>query len=196
MTVDHETDKLYWAGYQGKTGRGYFFEVNKEDGSLLSMVKTADNAELSGLFKPYDCGRALLPENEAATALLLSKTELYLTMNQTAVLTCLPKPYYAGMENVTWTSDNPEVATVSDGIVKATRRGDCHGHCQAGGLTVSCQVQVNAVTGEAYLYNSKGSQWSTWRRPASERPGAVRYGGDRPHHGCRLHEGLCLCLRL
>ena len=159
MTVDHETDKLYWAGYQGKTGRGYFFEVNKEDGSLLSMVKTADNAELSGLFKPYDCGRALLPENEAATALLLSKTELYLTMNQTAVLTCLPKPYYAGMENVTWTSDNPEVATVSDGIVKATGVGTATVTAQAGGLTVSCQVQVNAVTGEAYLYNSKGSQW-------------------------------------
>ena len=87
MTVDHETDKLYWAGYQGQVGQGYFFEVSKEDGSLLSMVKPEDNAELTGLFKPDDCGRALLPENEAATALLLSKTELYLTMNQTAGLT-------------------------------------------------------------------------------------------------------------
>ena len=31
MTVDHETDKLYWAGYQGQVGQGYFFEVSKED---------------------------------------------------------------------------------------------------------------------------------------------------------------------
>lgn len=33
MTVDHETDKLYWAGYQGQVGQGYFFEVSKEDGA-------------------------------------------------------------------------------------------------------------------------------------------------------------------
>lgn len=179
MTVDHETDKLYWAGYQGKTGRGYFFEVNKEDGSLLSMVKTADNAELSGLFKPYDCGRALLPENEAATALLLSKTELYLTMNQTAVLTCLPKPYYAGMENVTWTSDNPEVATVSDGIVKATRRGDCHGHCPGwrpdGFLPGAGQRRHRRGIPVQQQGKPVGPPGGG---PASERPGAVRYGGD------------------
>ena len=123
------------------------------------MVKPEDNAELTGLFKAYDCGRALLPENEAATGLLLSKTELYLTMNQTAGLTCLPKPYYADMEKRD---------------LDLGQSGGCHGvrwHCeatgvgsatvtaQAGDLTVSCQVHVNAVTGEAYLYNNKGSQW-------------------------------------
>ena len=159
MTVDHETDKLYWAGYQGQVGQGYFFEVSKEDGSLLSMVKPEDNAELTGLFKPYDCGRALLPENEAATALLLSKTELYLTMNQTAGLTCLPKPYYADMENVTWTSDNPGGCHSIRWHCEGDWRGSATVTAQAGDLTVSCQVHVNAVTGEAYLYNNKGSQW-------------------------------------
>ena len=159
MTVDHETDKLYWAGYQGKVGQGYFFEVSKEDGGLLSMVKPADNAELTALFKPYDCGRALLPEGETASQLLLSKTDLYLTVDQSAVLACLPKPYYADLENVTWTSDNPEVATVSNGLVKARGVGTATVTAQMGSLTASCQVQVNAVTGEAYLYNTKGSQW-------------------------------------
>ncbi len=40
MTVDHETKhKPLLGGYQGQVGQGYFFEVSKEDGSLLSMVK-------------------------------------------------------------------------------------------------------------------------------------------------------------
>ena len=42
---------------------------------------------------------------------------------------------------------------------KATGVGSATVTAQAGDLTVSCQVHVNAVTGEAYLYNNKGSQW-------------------------------------
>lgn len=159
MTVDHETNRLYWAAYQGRVGSSYFFEVSKTDGGLLSMTKPADNCEITALFKPYDCGRDLLPQDAVVTGISLSKSEVYLTLGDNTVLNCLPAPYYAELDQVNWTSDNPAVATVKDGTVNAVGVGAATITATVGDHTASCQVYVNHVSGELYLYNTAGQQW-------------------------------------
>ncbi|MGM9641314.1 MAG: S8 family serine peptidase [Faecousia sp.] len=160
MTVDHETNKLYWAGYQGRMGKGYFFEVSMDNGGLLSMTATEDNAEMTALFKPYDSGKAILPTDTEATGLSLSRAELFLTIGESAALTAMPKPYYAAMGDVTWYTSDEAVAAVSDGVVVATGVGSAVITATVGDLEVSCQVSVNNVTGgELYLYNTPSSQW-------------------------------------
>lgn len=161
MTVDHETNKLYWAGYQGKAGRSYFMELDKESGNALSMVSTMDNGEMCGLFKPWDCGRDLFPMDTEATGLTMSKDQAFLTEGETVALSCLPQPYYARLDEAVWSSDNQAVATVHGGVVEAKGVGVANITAKIGEMETSCKVSVNNVKGSVMLYNNRAEQWVT-----------------------------------
>ena len=157
MTFDHATGKLWWAGYQGKTGTAYFIELSKETGDIVSLVQTADNAEMVGLFKPWHSGEDIIPDG-ALTGIALNSTDLYLNVGQTHTLTALAQPYNGTLGEVTWTSSNENVAVVSGyGIVEARGIGACTVTATCGGYSASCVVNVCDVSGTLFAYS--GGNW-------------------------------------
>lgn len=168
MTVDHETNKLYWAAYQDVTGVSSFFEVDKTTGQLLSATATEYNSQLSGLFKPYDTHRNLVPDGAALTGLTLLERKLTLRGGDTTSLHCQPQPYYAELnaEDLTWTSSDSAVATVENGTVAAVGSGTAIITAAVGELTASCQVEVVTLGGQLYAFNfgtdmSAANAWIT-----------------------------------
>ena len=155
MTVDHETNKLYWASYQGFDGENCLFEVDKTTGELTNIGMLEYGSQMSGLFKPYDCDRDLVPDVADVTDLLISRDSMTLKVGGSGSLTCQPLPYYAELsaESVTWTSNDPSVATVNGGVVTAVSRGTATITASFGGLTAECQVTVVDLEGELYVYD-------------------------------------------
>lgn len=74
----------------------------------------------------------------------LSAEMLDLTEEDTARLTATVLPENATDRTVTWTSSNPNTATVADGVVTAVGEGTARITAQAGNKTASCTVNVAA----------------------------------------------------
>lgn len=76
----------------------------------------------------------------------LDKEKLTLPVGSTATLTATVFPEDATNKNVTWASDNEEVATVADGVVTAVAGGTANitATTEDGGHTATCEVTVNA----------------------------------------------------
>ena len=158
MTVDHATNTLYWAAYQGQVGVSAFLKLDKDTGEIQTLTYTADNAEMVGLFKPWDSGRDIIAE-ATLEGMTLRNEQLYLNVGQNATIVAKPQPYNADLGQVTYTSLDESIATVSaHGIVEA------HGIGQAEILvTVTaadgsvyqdiCKVNVSAVSGALFGYS-------------------------------------------
>lgn len=159
MTLDHGTDTLYWAAYQGYAGDAAFFEVNKATGELTRLAATQYTGEMTGLMKPFRSEKALYPEDTALTGLVLSKEELMLSEGKTGALSCKPWPYYAQLGEVTWTSADESVATVEDGVVTAIGAGETVITASVGDITATCSVTVGAFSADLRLYNTIGKAW-------------------------------------
>ncbi len=68
MTVDHETDKLYWVRLPGGyTGDSNFYEVNKATGELTFLADVEYNGAMVGLFKPWQPESGLFPQDTELT---------------------------------------------------------------------------------------------------------------------------------
>ena len=89
-----------------------------------------------------------------ARGITLDQTELYLGGNQHADLhaTVTPKNWKGKIE---WTSDNPSVATVSDGMVAWAGQGTCVITAQADGESATCQVACGDVSATSVQLNRK-----------------------------------------
>ena len=98
----------------------------------------------------------------------LNKTELALEVGKTGTLEAIVEPSDATNKNVTWSSSNPEFATVDNGVVTAVSAGEAiiTVTTEDGAKTATCKVTVNAsqtvpVTGvtldKAELTLEKGS---------------------------------------
>ncbi|MGM9641413.1 MAG: S8 family serine peptidase [Faecousia sp.] len=170
MTVDHKTDKLYWAAYAGSTGESGFYEVNKETAELTLVSHVEYNSEITALFKPYKPANSLYPAGTKADRLVLSADTLLLAEGQTGSLLCKPLPYYAELgSDITWSSSAPEVAQVSGGTVRAEKAGTATITASANGLSVTCQVTVKGFGDELFLFDAGGDQ--QWLRMHASKPG-------------------------
>ena len=157
MTVDHATNSLYWAGYQGVMGEAYFIEMDKTTGDVLGMTATEHGAEMGGLFKPWHGGGDIVPTAEL-TGIVLNKTELYLNVGQTQNLTVMAQPYNATLGAITWQTSDASVATVSEyGIVEAVGVGACTVTARCGDLEAACVVNISAVDGTMFAFS--GENW-------------------------------------
>ena len=76
------------------------------------------------------------------TGVTLEPTSLSLFTGDTAPLTATVQPSDATNQNVTWSSDKPEVATVDNGKVTAVGAGEATITATAGGITATCVVHV------------------------------------------------------
>lgn len=85
-------------------------------------------------------------------SITLDKTEMSLTVGETAQLTATVLPENATDKTVTWSSTNDRVASVRDGgLVYATSAGQTVIEAKAGGLTASCVVTVTEQGGSSTL---------------------------------------------
>jgi uncharacterized protein (TIGR02145 family) len=88
-------------------------------------------------------------ENDAAvTGITLNKDALNLSVGQEEVLEFTILPSNANNKKVSWTSNNPEVATVLFGVVSAKKEGTAiiTVTTEDGGKTATCTVTVVATT--------------------------------------------------
>lgn len=166
MTVDHETNKLYWASYQqsgnyGEAGIDYngLFEVDKETGELTLVGRMMYDDEITGLFKVYHPETPIFPEDASLTGLQLGAEELTVMVGHTAELTCTPLPFYAELSEVTWTSSDETVATVVNGVVTAVGEGQAVITATCGEFNSTCIVTVMDFSGEVRLYNVAKHRW-------------------------------------
>jgi uncharacterized protein YjdB len=83
------------------------------------------------------------------TSITLNLSSKLLRENETVKLTATVKPTDATYKDVTWTSDNPQVASVSsDGTVTAVSEGTANISAKAGDQTATCVITVsNAASG-------------------------------------------------
>lgn len=82
-------------------------------------------------------------ENIPVESVTLNKTTLTLVEGNTATLTATVKPDNAFDKTPTWSSSNPEVATVSDkGVVTAVKAGTATITAKCGEKSASCAVTV------------------------------------------------------
>ena len=83
------------------------------------------------------------------TSITLNLSSKTLRQNETVNLTATVKPTDATYKDVTWTSDNPQVASVSsDGTVTAVSEGTANISAKAGDQTATCVITVsNAASG-------------------------------------------------
>src|SRR5690606_23937674 len=73
----------------------------------------------------------------------VSKKELDLKVGQTATLTITPD---SAAEKITWSSDNPEVATVEAGVVTGVGEGETVITAKLGSKEQTIEVTVSYIT--------------------------------------------------
>lgn len=85
-----------------------------------------------------DTGSTLIP----ATSIVLNKTSLTFTENESVKLTATTTPIET-TDNLVWTSTNESVATVTNGIVKPISNGTAVIIATCGSVSAACSVTVN-----------------------------------------------------
>lgn len=124
----------------------------------VGLVNTGDHAQYVYVYdakaNTYNdnvtiipCTLKLVPDNDVAVeSVALDQQTLTLTEGSTAQLTATVFPEDATNKNVTWASDNAEVATVEGGVVTAVAEGTANitVTTEDGGYTATCAVTVNA----------------------------------------------------
>lgn len=107
-------------------------------GEATITVTTEDGGKTS------DCKIVVKPAVIAVESVSLDKTELTIAEGENATLNATVLPENATNKNVVWTSDNEEVATVSDGKITALKSGAATitVTTEDGGKTAECKVTV------------------------------------------------------
>lgn len=95
-------------------------------------------------YKECACGDKSYATATPVLGVTLDKQTMSLTVGSTGTLTATITPTDAANQNLTWTSDNEEVATVSDGVVTAVAAGTANITVTTaeGSKTATCAVTV------------------------------------------------------
>ena len=92
------------------------------------------------------CPVTVSARNIPVESITLNMNELVMRAGNTYSLTATVKPDDATDKKVTWTTNNPSVATVEDGLVTAVGKGAASITATAGGKNASCTVTVKEAT--------------------------------------------------
>ena len=94
-----------------------------------------------------------IPEATALNSILLDTEDLIMTIGESAKVKASPNPWNYELTNVTWTSSDETVASVSGGEIIAVGEGTAVITASVGELTASCYVTVLDIQGNFYAYN-------------------------------------------
>ena len=133
---------------------GMYFKTWEAEGIALedptqstqTFAMPANDVTLTAIFEEEK------PVTVPVTGVTLDKNELALTMGDSATLTATVAPENATNKNVTWTSDNEEVATVVDGKVTAIAAGTANitVTTEDGEYTATCAVTVSEKPADSF----------------------------------------------
>ena len=109
-------------------------------GTATITVTTADGG------KTATCEVTVTAATVPVTSVELNKTETTLTVGERETLTATVEPNNATDQNVTWSTSNPSVATVENGVVRAVGRGTAVITVTTadGDFTADCTVTVRS----------------------------------------------------
>ena len=121
----------------------------------VTITAKADNLDVTHNKPSATCEVTVSPV--PVTGVSLNKTETDLTVGSTETLTATVQPTDATNQNVTWSSDNENVATVENGKVTAVGTGSTTitVTTEDGGKTATCTVTVHDPVG-AWSSNADG----------------------------------------
>lgn len=113
--------------------------------ALEHLLKLAAYAgDPTGAWQEFLAAFGLEEEQIPATAVTLSANVLVMSVGNTQQITATVAPEDT-TDGLAWSSSDPAVATVSDGLVKAVGQGDCTITATAGAVSAACSVTVSAV---------------------------------------------------
>ena len=156
MTYDAETNSIYWA-YYGAEDYNTLLKIDMSYAEVNDFVVTEtafeNDTEMVGLFVIADSDYQL-PESDAPEMLLLSQDSLMLLVGQKGELSVSALPWNAPVTGeVTWSSSDDAIATVSDGVVTALKDGKVEITATLGDLTATCEVRVIEISGNVSGFN-------------------------------------------
>ena len=115
------------------------------DGGKITAVKEGEaTITAKAGDKTATCKVTVEKKVIAVESVELDKAELELTDGESAALVATVKPDDATDKAVTWSSSDPEVATVEDGVVTAIKEGTATITVSAGEKCATCAVTVKA----------------------------------------------------
>ena len=94
-----------------------------------------------------------IPEATELNGIALDAESLVLTVGASAKVKASPNPWNYELTNVTWTSSDESVASVSGGEIIAVGEGTAVITASVGELTAQCVVTVVDIQGSFYAYN-------------------------------------------
>ena len=135
-----------WANIESATSASYTISSTATDMSNYQyrcVVKSASGVGV--ISQAATLTVQAKPAPVSVTGVSLDKATLELYTGDTATLTATVEPGNATNQNVTWQSDNADVATVDNGTVTAVGAGETTitVTTEDGGYTASCTVTVN-----------------------------------------------------
>lgn len=92
--------------------------------------------------KTASCEVSIVSETIAVTSVALDQTNLTLQEGESSILKATVMPDDATDKTVTWSTTNPAVVTVNNGVVKAIGGGEADIIVNASGETATCKVTV------------------------------------------------------
>lgn len=117
-----------------------------ENGKVMAVkAGTATITAQSANGKIAKCELTINPRTISVTGIVLNKSEITLTKGNTEDLIATLNPDNATNKNVTWSSDKPNVATVTNGKITAVGAGTAviTARSEDGNHTATCSVTVN-----------------------------------------------------
>ena len=135
LTPENATDAVVWSSNNTEIA-----EVSNNGTVTAKALGTATITATVGSYTATCEVTVAVP----VTGVSLDKETMSLTAGSTGTLVATITPTNATNQNLTWTSDNKEVATVSDGVVSAVAAGTANITVTTddGGKTATCVVTV------------------------------------------------------
>lgn len=126
------------------------FNIRAISGKLRkSFNLTLSFAALFFLIATYACGGAEpepVPSTIPVESIYLNKTEVTLTKDEEIELTAVVTPANATDKTVVWSSDNPNVASVENGRIRANNVGEAMITAASGAASALCRVTVKPIS--------------------------------------------------
>ena len=163
-----------WTDITGETNADYTTETTTTsmDGYQYRCVVTGSGG-VSVISQTATLTVQAKPTSVPVTGVTLDKTTLELFTGGSATLTATVQPDDATNKNVTWQSDNANVATVQNGTVNAVGAGEATitVTTEDGKKTATCKVTVTdktyAISADATVLNF-GSAYTGYTQPAAQ----------------------------
>ncbi|WP_226943438.1 Ig-like domain-containing protein [Pseudoprevotella muciniphila] len=132
----------------GRDGIEYYLDATKSNASMWDFKSSANG---SGAYRIVPVTVTLSDDNFVKNVSLYPTTLTLTSAGQLATLIAIFSPANATNKNVTWTSSNPSVATVSNGVVTAVANGTTTitvRTADGSNKTATCAVTVNISSGD------------------------------------------------